>query len=130
MSNRVCVACIFASGQLTEPQNKFTSFAQLGAGPDLAFVSLDNLINDGQSEPSAAFKFGLERLEDLFYELRPHARTCVGEIDLPVTVLRLYRNPQSSPIFHGADCVFAEIPENLFELVAVGQSPCLRNFEV
>src|SRR5580698_555836 len=106
--------------EAAKPQNKRRSLPFLGPRPYLAFVSLHDLVDDGEAKAGAALKVRLERLEDFFHLLRAHSGTGIGESDLPVVADRLDRDGQSSATPHGANRVFTNIPENLLELVAVG----------
>src|SRR5262245_11589939 len=67
-----------------QAQHENAALSLLGARPDLAFVRLHNLINDGQAEAGAAFKSGLKRLENLFDLLPGHPGAGVGKVDLPI----------------------------------------------
>ena len=85
-------------------------------------MGLHDLVHDGQTESGSAFELRLEWLEYFLDDLRAHAGTGIGEADLPV-----FARPHSrrlvkrSALLHGADGVFAEVPEHLFDLVAVCQ---------
>src|SRR5690242_14398892 len=56
-----------------QPQNKCRSPPRLGSRPDLAFMRLHDLINDGQPKPGAALKVRLEGLENFLDLLRGHS---------------------------------------------------------
>src|SRR6266478_1522552 len=111
----------FCNRHPAQPQDENAALPYLGAGPHLAFMRLDNLIHDGQTQPGAAFKLGLEGFKNLLHQLPAHAWSGVGEVDLPVVSDLLQRNCEDSPRSHGADCVLAKVPEHLFDLVAIGQ---------
>src|SRR5580693_5495090 len=49
--------------EATQTQHKDASLPQLGTGPNLAFVGLDNLVHDGQAQAGPTFELRLERLE-------------------------------------------------------------------
>ena len=70
---------------------------RLGTRPDFAFMGLDDLINDGQTQSGAAFKLGLEGLEDFFHQLPAHARTGIGKVDLPIVAGLLQGNARTPP---------------------------------
>src|SRR5947207_2665544 len=127
MPKRSCAAacCLrgAAGSHASQPENEDAALSRLGPGPNFAFVSLHDLINNGQTEAGTTFKLGLEGLEDLLDGLRIHARAGISKIDLPVISCRFKRDTKGSAIAHGADSVLTEIPENLFDLVAVGQRP-------
>src|SRR3984957_10959382 len=105
--------------QTPQPQDESRALPRFRARPDLAFVGLHNLINNGQPQASAAFKIRLEGLEDFFRLLRTHSRTGVGESHLPVVAERLDADRELPAAAHGANRVFTKIPEDLFDLVAV-----------
>src|SRR5712692_3857238 len=111
---------------LHSPQAHYETraLADCGTRPHLALIRLDNLVHDGQAEAGSALKVRLEGLEDFFRLLRVDARTGVGKTHLPVQAALGQRHGQASAFFlHRAHRVFAEVPEHLFELVAVGQHP-------
>src|SRR5579863_9576851 len=101
--------------ELTQTQHKHASLPQFGAGKHLAFVSLNNLVYDGQSQPGTPFELRLKRLEYFFDELRTHSRPRIGKIKQPVFSTCFQRNRESASRRHGSHCVFAEIPKDLFE---------------
>ena len=84
-------------------------------------MRLHDLVDDGQPESGAAFKVRLEGLKNLFNLLRRHSGSGIGKADLPVIAQGFDRDGQRAAVFHGADGVLAEIPEDLLDLVAVGE---------
>ena len=60
--------------EAAQSQNKRGPLPGLRPRPDFAFVRLHDLIDDRQTESGAAFKVGLERLEDFLDLLRRHSR--------------------------------------------------------
>src|SRR5215467_5748629 len=70
--------------ELAQSQNKCRSLPRLGSRPDLAFMRLHDLINNGQPKPGAALKIRLEGLENLLDLLRCHSGSGIREGDLPV----------------------------------------------
>src|SRR5215470_8079419 len=109
-----------------QAQHERCALAQLRARPYLAFMRLHNLVNDGQAQPGATVKARLERLKDLFRLLSGHSDARIGEVDLPVVADRIERNGESAAaVFHRAHRVLAEVPEDLLDLVAVGQRESL-----
>src|SRR6266850_6848815 len=104
-----------------QAENEHATLSRFGPGPHLAFVGLHDLINNGQTEAGTAFELGLEGLENLLDNLRIHPGTGIGKIDLPVIPCRIERDAKGPATLHGADCVLAKIPEDLFDLVAVRQ---------
>src|SRR4029077_8861851 len=93
--------------QAAQPQDEDTALSDLGARPNLAFMRLDDLIHDGQSQPGAAFELRLEGFEDFLYQLPAHAGTGIGKVDLPVLARLLKRDTEHSTGAHGADGVLA-----------------------
>ena len=69
----------------------------------------------------------MKGLENFLYELAAHAWTGVGKIDLPIFAHLFQRDSEDSPGRHGADCIFAEIPEYLFDLVSISHAEGVRN---
>src|SRR5580692_4436179 len=69
--------------EATQAKHKHAPLAQLGARPDLAFVGLDDLVDDRQTKTRATFELRLKRFEYLLDELLAHSRASIGEIDLP-----------------------------------------------
>ena len=68
----------------------------------------------------------MKRLKDFFRLLGVDARAGVGETHLPIGPAFGKSDGEGSTLFggfYGADGVFGEVPENLFELVAIGQHP-------
>ena len=88
-------------------------------------MRLHDLVDDGQSEPGAAFEVRLEGLEDLFGLLRRHAGSGIGKTDLPVVAQGFDGHGQRAAVLHGADRILTKIPEHLLDLVAVGEHPRL-----
>src|SRR6476660_5797711 len=111
------------------PQTKYehAAFSQFRTGPNLAFVSLHNLIDDGQTQASSTLKLRLEGLENLFHQLAAHARPGIGKVDLTVVAYLLQRDFENPSRTHGADGVLAKIPKYLLDLVAISHRHGLRN---
>src|SRR5215469_4140783 len=111
-------------GSIDAPQPHYEDAAlpRLGPRPDCAFVRLHNLVNDGQSQSRATLELRLEGFEDFFDHLRTHPGPGIGEADLPVAACGLKRNPEGPLGLHGTQSVFAEVPEDLLQLVAVGKN--------
>src|SRR5579864_125476 len=99
--------------ETAQSQHKRAALSGLRSGKDLSVMSLHDLVNNREPESGAAFKVRLEGLENLFHLLRRHAGACVGERDLPVVAERFQPNRELATVLHGADRVFAEIPEDL-----------------
>src|SRR4029077_1028259 len=109
-----------------QPHHEAGAFANFRARPHLALMRLDNLVDDSQSEAGSAFKVRLEGFEDFFRLLRVDAGAGIGKGHLPVRAALGQGHGQRSAFVSRLDCahgVFAEVPEHLFELVAVGQHP-------
>src|SRR6202521_5550308 len=111
-----------------QPYHEAGAFADFRARPHLALVGLDNLVHDGQAEAGSAFKVRLEGLEDFFRLLRVDAGAGIGKGHLPVGATLGQGHGQRSTFGRRLclDCahrVFAEVPEDLFEFVAIGQHP-------
>src|SRR5580704_9605857 len=121
---------ILRGDHAAQPQNEDATLPRLGAGPHLAFVGLHDLVNDGQSQSRATLELRLERFENLVDDLRVNAGTGVGEIDLPVITDCLDRNTKGATAMHGANRIFGEIPEHLFDFVPIGQSQRFLHSEV
>src|SRR5450759_5315069 len=103
-----------------QPHHEAGAFADFRTRPHLALMRLDNLVHDGQAQPGSAFKVRLEGLEDFFRLLRVDAGTGVGRAHIPVRAALGQGHGQASTfILHRAHRVFAEVPEHLFELVAI-----------
>src|SRR5262249_55916222 len=62
-------------------QHKFRAAARPGLHVNLGAVGLDDLIDNRQAKPGAAFKMRLEGFEDLFRQVRRDARTSVTNAD-------------------------------------------------
>src|ERR1700686_134832 len=109
-----------------QPHHEAGAFADFRARPHLALMRLDNLVHDGQAEAGSTFKVRLERLEDFFRLLRVDAGTGIGKGHLPVRAALGQGHGQRSTFVRRLDCahrIFAEVPEHLFELIAIGQDP-------
>src|SRR6202047_4639793 len=115
-----------------QPHYETRALADSRTRPHLAFMRLDDLVHDGQTEAGSALEVRLEGLEDLFRLLWIYARTGVGKAHLPVQAALGQGHGQSSTFgrclclclcLYCAHRVFAEVPEHLFELVAIGQHP-------
>ena len=87
-------------------------------------MSLHDLIDDRQAEACSTLKLRLKGLEDLFCLLGVDSRAGIREVDLPVLAGRFRRGGEGSAAFHGPYRVFTEVPEDLFNFVAIGQRPC------
>src|ERR1017187_5916967 len=129
--------CRSPSFILDAPQTEHEAgaLAHFRTRPHLALVRLDDLVDDGQTETSSAFKIRLEGLKYLFCLLRVDARTGVGETHLPIRAALRQGDGQGSTFvrrlrFHCAHRVFAEVPEHLFQFVAIGQHPGLGFDEI
>src|SRR5215472_11544469 len=107
----------FAHVHAPEAQHEHASLPWLGPRPNLALMSLNDLIHDRQTETGASFKLRLKGLEDLFNHLGTHPGTSVSKADLPVPCRRFERDAQRPCVFHRPHCVLRKIPEDLFELV-------------
>ena len=116
--------------QPAQPQDESRALAGLGARPHFAFVRLHDLVDHGEAKSGAAFEVRLERLENFFCLLRRHAGSGVRKTNLPVVSQALDAHFQRAAVAHGADGVLGEVPENLFDFVAVGEHPCLRNGKI
>ena len=116
--------------EAAQAQNEFASLSELGSRPDLAVMGLHDLIDDGQSKARATFKVRLKRLEDFFRQLRTDSRPGIGKADLPVLSDSSDRNGKRAPGFHGANRVFTEVPEHLFQFVAVRQHNCVTQVKM
>src|ERR1700687_6008255 len=111
-----------------QPHYKTRALADSRTRPHLALMRLDDLVHDGQAKPGSTLKVRLDGCEDLFRLLRVYARTGVGEAHLPVQAALGQGHGQRSAFgrrlcLYCAHSVFAEVPEHLFELVAIGQHP-------
>src|SRR6202795_3787770 len=111
-----------------QPHYETRALADCRTRPHLALMRLDDLVHDGQAEAGSALEVRLEGLEDLFRLLWIYARTGVGKAHLPVQAALGEGHGQSSTFgrrlcLYCAHRVFAEVPEHLFELVAIGQHP-------
>src|ERR1700681_4476494 len=113
-----------------QPHHEARTLADFRTRPDLALVRLDNLVHDGQAEASSAFKVRLEGLEDFFRLLWVDAGAGIGKGHLPVGAALGQGDGQTSTFgrclclcLYCAHRVFAEVPKDLFELVAIGQPP-------
>src|SRR6266481_722605 len=116
--------------QAPEPQHKGGALSQAGARPNLAFVRLHDLVHNRQTQTGSTIKSGLEGLENFLRLLRAHAVSGVGKINLPVVSARLERDGERATVFHRTHGVLTEIPENLLELVAVGERQGCAHLEV
>src|SRR5689334_9366538 len=67
-----------------QAQHKCTTLPGLGPCPYLAFMRLNNLVNNRKTQTSASLKLGLERLEYLFDHLGTHAGAGVRKRELPL----------------------------------------------
>src|SRR5208282_4612498 len=109
-----------------QTQHKAGALAKLGARPNLALVRLHDLVDDGEAEAGSTFKVRLEGLKDFFRLLRVNAGTGVGKTDLPVRTPLGEGYSQRSTLIRSLDRphrVFREVPEHLFEFVAIGEHP-------
>ncbi len=88
-------------------------------------MRLHDLVNDSQPQAGASFKVGLEGFEDFLDLLRRHAHAGVNERDLPVVAQGLDGRGQRAATFHRAYRILTKIPEDLLQLVPVGEHPCL-----
>src|SRR5882762_10656463 len=113
-----------------QPHYEARALADCRTRPHLALMRLDDLVHDGQTEAGSAFKVRLEGFEDFFRLLRVDARTGVGKAHLPVQAALGEGHGQRSTFgrclclcLYCAHSVFAEVPEHLFEFVAIGEHP-------
>src|SRR6267143_1898018 len=111
-----------------QPHYETRALADCRTRPHLALMRLDDLVHDCEAEAGSAFKVRLEGLEDFFRLLRIYARTGVGKAHLPVQAALGQGHGQRSTFGrrlcpYCAHSVFTEVPENLFELVAIGEHP-------
>src|SRR5579859_6031520 len=93
----LCCVCLcstppLARGEAAQAKHENAALPEFRPCPDLAFVGLDNLIDNRQAQTGAAFELRLERLEHLLNQLLAHAGTGISEIDLPVFPAGLERN--------------------------------------
>src|ERR1700731_3170444 len=94
-------------------------------------MSLNDLVDDGQSQTGTAFKIRLERFEKFFSLLRVDAVSSVGKTYLPIRTALGQSDSQLAAIyFHGAHRILTKVPEHLFQLVAVRQHPGFRFCEI
>src|ERR1035441_4222600 len=111
-----------------QPQHKAGALADFGTRPHLALMGLDDLVHDGEAESGSVRKAGLEGLEDFLRLLRIDAGAGIGEAHFPVGAALGQGYGERPTLFRRLDCahgVFREVPEHLFELVAIGQDPGL-----
>src|ERR1700722_13642966 len=102
-----------AGVEAVQSQHERGSLPRLRPCPDLASMRLHNLVNNGQPQPGAALEVRLKGLKDFFDLLRAHARSGVGEADLPVFSQGFDRDGKHSPALcalPGADGILTEIP--------------------
>src|SRR6266567_4978230 len=85
-------------------------------------MGLNDLINDGKPEARSAFELRLKRFEDFFHHLWAHARAGVGKTELPLVFQFINADGQGATLFHGADRVLAEVPEDLLHSVSIGKN--------
>src|SRR6202042_1444943 len=104
-----------------QPQHESSSLLWLRSSPHFTFMGLHDLVNHRQAKACAALEVGLEGFKDLFRLLGSHSCSSVGKADLPVVFQAFDSHFQSATVTHGANCVLPEIPENLFDLVAVSE---------
>src|SRR5271155_617720 len=85
-------------------------------------MGLDDLIDDGKPQACAALKSGLQRLENLgaLFGVKSDAGIPKGNTQPERKALN--SDAESSAGRHGAECVVAEIPKNLLNLVGVDSS--------
>ena len=67
-----------------QAQHKGCALTLLGTCPDLAFVRLHDLVDNGQAQAGSTLKLRLKRFKDFLDGLWSHALPVIGEIDLPV----------------------------------------------
>src|SRR5208282_3163264 len=102
------------------------ALADFRTRPDFALMRLHDLVHDGEAQSGSVLKARLEGLEDFFRLLRTDAGTGIGKAHLPVRTALGEGYGQGSTLVRrldGAHGVFAEVPEHLLELVAIGQHP-------
>src|ERR1039458_2680957 len=119
--------------QSPQPQHEAGALADFGTRPHLALMGLDDLVHDGEAESGSVRKAGLEGLEDLIGLLRIDAGAGIGEAHFPVGTALGQGYGERPTLFRRLDCahgVFREVPEHLFELVAIGQNPGLGLYKV
>src|SRR6266849_2498412 len=100
-------------------QDERTALLGFRSHPDLTLMCLHNLIHNGQPQAGPALELRLERLKDFLHHLWAHPRTGISKTKLPVAANFFNAHRQSSALFHRADGVFAEIPEDLLHPVAI-----------
>jgi hypothetical protein len=111
--------------QTPQSQDETRSLSDCRTRPHFALVRLHDLIDNREAEAGSSFKIRLKGLKKFFCLLRIEAWTGVGETHLPVGATFGHSDCENSSIFlHGAHSVFAEVPEDLFEFVSIGQDPC------
>src|SRR3984957_3867446 len=101
--------------EAVQSQNEGSSLRRSGPCPNLAAVRLHNLIDNRQPEAGAALEVRLKGLKDFLDLLRAHARSRVGESDLPIFSQGFDRDGEHASAFHGADGILTEIPKYLLD---------------
>ena len=116
--------------KVAQSQNERGSLPGLGSRPNFTFMGLHDLVDHRQAQASSTLKVRLKGFENLFCLLRSHSGSSVGKGDLPVVAQALDTDSQAATVAHRAHRVLTEIPENLFDPVAVRQRPGFPNIQV
>src|SRR6266851_2950399 len=102
-----------------DPQDECAPLPRFRSHPDLALVRLHDLIDNRQPQPCPAFELRLKRLKHFLHHLRTHPRASIGKAELPLAAHFFNAHGQGAALFHGANGVFTEVPEDLFHSIAV-----------
>src|SRR6185369_14154788 len=73
-------------------QNKFSSAAGARLDVNLGAMRLHDLIDNGQAQPGAALKMGLERFKDFFRQVRGNPGAGITNADAQEIALRTHRD--------------------------------------
>src|ERR1700684_2608633 len=113
---RACAGDRQAGVEAVQSQHERGSLPPLGPCPHLAAVRLHNLVDNRQPQAGTALEIGLEGLKDFLDLLRAHARSGVGESNLPIFSQGFDRDGEHASAlgaFHSANRVLTEIPKYL-----------------
>src|SRR5580692_8178404 len=110
--------------------DKFGARSFLGFDADTSAVRLEDLIHDGQAQAGAAGEAGLKGFEDARGLGRVNADSGVANLDARPMFIRVNADREHAARGHGAQSVVAEVPENLFQGVAIGAGAQAADFKL
>src|SRR6201996_4624726 len=106
--------------------------AAAGSAVDLqaAAMVFDDAVDDGHADAGAAVEERLEGGEKVGTLRLRHATAAVDHLDAAEVAVEAPDQPEGAAVGHGAHGVARQVPEDLADLVGVGEEPRRRRIEV